>query len=154
MYTFNRKVDYIYDVEEFENALDRIGSAASLEEQVNLYQAAVQLYQGDYLPAMDWDWVLPERERLQQAFLNSGIRLAGLLVDARQFSGALEICNRLIASAPWLEEAYRMAMNLQAYKGNRVAIAQLYKGLQRGLWDYMDAAPSAQTENLYRSLMA
>jgi LuxR family maltose regulon positive regulatory protein len=154
IYTFNRRVDYVYDVEEFENALDQIKSTSSSKEQINLYQAAMQLYQGDYLPGMDWDWVLPERERLQQAFLSSGIRLAELFIDTKQFSQALEICDRLINYAPWLEEAYRMAMNLHAYKGNRAAIAQLYRALQQKLGEYMDASPSTQTEDLYRTLMA
>jgi LuxR family maltose regulon positive regulatory protein len=153
IYTFNRKIDYFYDVEEFENYLDQAGSAPRIEEQIDLYQAAIQLYQGDYLPGMDWEWVLPERERLQQAFLNSGVHLAELYINIKQFPKALEICDRLINVAPWLEEAYRIAMNLHAFKGNRAAIAQLYKGLQQGLWEYMDSSPSEQTENLYRSLI-
>jgi DNA-binding SARP family transcriptional activator len=60
----------------------------------------------------------------------------------------------LINYAPWLEEAYRMAMNLHAYRGNRAAIAQLYRALQQKLGEYMDASPSTQTEDLYRTLMA
>jgi LuxR family maltose regulon positive regulatory protein len=153
IYTFNRKIDYVYDVEEFENYLDQARSAPRIEEQIDLYQAAIQLYQGDYLPGMDWEWILPERERLQQAFLNSGVHLAELYTNIKQFPKALEICDRLIDIAPWLEEAYRIAMNLHAFKGNRAAIAQLYKGLQQGLGEYMDSAPSKQTENLYRSLI-
>jgi ATP/maltotriose-dependent transcriptional regulator MalT len=152
-YSFNRKVDYTYDVEEFEYYLDQAALAKDIEAKITAYQSAVHIYEGDYLPDMDKDWVLPERERLQQAYLNAGIRLAGLLIDIKQFTKALELCNQLISFAPWLEEAYCIAMNLYAFKGNRAAIAQLYKGLRQELWDYSDTYPSLQTESLYRSLM-
>jgi len=153
-YSFNRKVDYQYDVEEFENILEKARLTSHAAEQIELYQAALQQYRGDYLPGMDWQWVHPERERLQQVVLSSGMRLVELLTDKKQFSRALEVCDRLITIAPWREEAYRLAMNLNAYKGNRSAIVQLYKALQQGLWEYMDVSPSTETENLYRSLMA
>jgi LuxR family maltose regulon positive regulatory protein len=152
-YLFNRKVDYVYDAEEFENYLAQAASAACIEAQITAYQAALQVYQGEYLPDMDRDWVIPERERLEQAYLNSGIRLAGLYIGSKQFTKALELCNQLITVAPWLEEAYRIAMNLYAYKGNRAAIAHLYKELRQELYECSDTTPSLQTERLYQSLM-
>jgi DNA-binding SARP family transcriptional activator len=102
---------------------------------------------------MDGEWVIQEREHLQQEFLSSGLHLAELYTKTKQYTKALDHCNRLIAEAPWLEEAYRMAMNLNAYEGNRAAITQLYKSLLQGLMEYTDAFPSSQTESLYRSLM-
>lgn len=154
IYMFNRKIDYEYDVEQFEDYLAQARAAVEVEAQISLYQAAVQIYIGDYLPGMDWEWVIPERERLQQAFLNSGLCLAELYTESKQYVKALDLCNRLITEAPWLEEAYRIAMNLNAYEGNRAAITQLYRSLQEGLLEYTDAFPSSQTEGLYRSLMA
>jgi len=154
MYSFNRKIDYEYDVEQFENFLIQARTAVEVEDQIRAYLAAVQLYRGDYLPGMDGEWVIPERERLLQAFLSSGLRLAELYTQTKQYPSSLELCHRLITEAPWLEEAYRMAMNLNAYNGNRAAIAQLYKSLQHGLLEYSHAFPSPQTEGLYQSLMA
>lgn len=154
MYSFNRKIDYEYDVEQFENFVVQARTAVEVETQIRAYQAALQLYQGDYLPGMEGDWVIPERESLLQAFLSSGLRLAELYTQTKQYRGALELCHRLITEAPWLEEAYRMAMSLNAYSGNRAAIAQLYKSLQNGLLEYSQAYPSPQTEGLFKSLMA
>jgi len=153
IYSFNREIDYEYDVEKFEDFLAQAKAAVGVEAQIKAYQAALQIYMGDYLPGINGGWVIPERERLQQEFLNSGLRLAKLYTDTKQYAKALDHCNRLITEAPWLEEAYRMAMNLHAYEGNRAAITQLYKSLQQGLLEYADVLPSPQTEGLYRSLM-
>ena len=154
IYSFNREIDYAYDVEEFEDFLAQARGAVGVEVQIWAYQAALQIYRGDFLPSMDGEWVIPERERLQQAFLDSGLRLAELYTETKQYAKALDLCNRLITEAPWLEEAYRIAMNLNAYEGNRAAITQLYKGLKQGLLEYTDAFPTPQTEGLYQSLMA
>jgi LuxR family maltose regulon positive regulatory protein len=154
IYSFNRKIDYEYDVEEFENFLTHARTVVGIEAQITAFQTALQIYRGDYLPGMEGEWVIPERERLLQAFLNTGLRLAELFTDTKQYPKALELCNRLISEAPWLEEAYRLAMNLNAYEGNRAAISQLYKNLQHGLLEYSDTFPSPQTEGLYQSLMA
>ena len=126
----------------------------NVEDQVSAFQAAVQLYKGDYLPGMDGEWVIMERERLRQLFLRAGMRLAELYADTRWYANAQSMCNRLIQEDPCLEEAYRLAMNLYAWEGNRGAIAQLYKGLRQGLLEYADADPSPQTESLYKSLIS
>jgi len=153
VYTFNREIDYEYDVERFENFLAQARAAVGVEAQIEAYQEAFQIYNGDYLQGMEGRWILPEREHLQQAFLSSGLRLARLYMQVKQYIKALQVCHRLISVDPCLEEAYRTAMNLYAYEGDRAAIAQLYGDLQHVLLEYADAPPSPQTESLYRSLV-
>jgi LuxR family maltose regulon positive regulatory protein len=154
IYSFNRKVDYEYDVEAFEHFLTQARATTPLEEQVKAFQSAIEMYQGEYLPGLDWGWVTIERERLLQEFLKAGLSLAELYAENRQYHKSLELCNRLITFAPWVEDAYRIAMNVNAYIGNRGAIAQLYRNLRQGLMEYAAADPSPQTDRLYRSLMA
>lgn len=152
VYTFNREIDYEYDVEQFEEYLVQARKAVGKEAQIEAYQSAIRIYAGEYLPGTDGVWVLPERQRLQQAFLNTGLKLADLYRQAEKYAKALEVCQRMIAVDPCLEEAYCTAMHLYAREGNRTAIAQLYRDLQTVLLEYADAPPSPQTESLYRSL--
>jgi len=153
IYTFNREIDYEYDVERFEDFLAKARIAIGGEAQIEAYRAALQIYAGDYLPGMDGKWVLTERERLQRSYLVSGLRLAELYMKTMQHAKALEVCHRLICVDPCLEEAYRTAMNLYAYKGDRAAITKLYVDLQNMLLEIAGAPPSPQTENLYLSLV-
>ena len=152
-YSFNRGIDYEYDVEQFETFLAKARKAIGIEAQIEAYLTAFRIYIGDYLPGVDGEWVMPERQRLQQAFLNSGLLLANLYMKIEKFSDSLEVCRRLITIDPCLEEVYPMAMSLYAREGNRAAITQLYQDLQSVLLDYVGSPPSPQTESLYQSLV-
>jgi len=153
IYTFNREIDYEYDVEQFEDFLAQARKAVGVDAQIEAYQTAFRIYSGEYLPGIDGEWVLPERQHLQQAFLNTGLQLAKLYMQVEKYAKALEVCRRMITVDPCLEEAYRTAMHLYAREGNRAAIAQLYRDLQNILLEYAGAPPSPQTESLYRSLV-
>src|SRR5574341_522782 len=63
---------FTLDVADFEKA---VGQASSLEA----LQEAVSLYGGELLPGCYDDWILPERERLQQVFCAGLERLIVLL---------------------------------------------------------------------------
>jgi DNA-binding SARP family transcriptional activator/Flp pilus assembly protein TadD len=152
-YSFNREIDYEYDVEQFEDFLAQARKAVGVDAKIEAYQTAFRIYSGEYLPGTGGEWVLPERQRLQQAFLNTGLKLADVYMQVEKYAKALEVCQRMISVDPCLEEAYRTAMNLYAREGNRAAIAQLYRDLQTVLLEIADSPPSPQTESLYRSLV-
>jgi LuxR family maltose regulon positive regulatory protein len=152
-YSFNRSLDYEYDVEQFWERLNQANEAATPKKKIKALQAAMQLYQGEYLPEVSGAWVLPEQERLRQAFLSAGLQLATLRLEAGQLDQALEVANRLINTDPYLEDAYLIAMQTQAAAGNRPAARRLYEKLSQTLAQELDATPSSQTEKLYQTLM-
>ena len=132
-YSFNRALDYEYDVEQFMDALKQAAENISPKKKIKALQTAMQLYRGNYLPEVSGAWVLPEQERLRQAFLNGGLQLARLYLEGGQTDKALEAADRLIAAEACLEDAYLIAMQAQAAAGNRPAVARLYEKLSRTL---------------------
>ncbi len=56
------------DVARFEEALHRVASGVSAEEQRRLLEYACSLYRGDFLCDFDEPWVVAERERLRQLY--------------------------------------------------------------------------------------
>jgi tetratricopeptide (TPR) repeat protein len=151
-YSFNRALDYEYDVEQFVEQLNLASESASPKKKIKALQTALQRYQGDYLPEVSGVWVLPEQERLRQAFMGAGLQLARLQLEAGQIEQALELAARLMAADACLEEAYVIAMQAQSAAGNSPAVARLYEKLSQTLSRELGASPSAQTENLVRSL--
>jgi ATP/maltotriose-dependent transcriptional regulator MalT len=151
-YTFNRTLDYEYDVEQFWEQLNQAAENATPRKKIKALQAAMQIYQGDYLPEVSGAWVLPEQARLRQAFLDAGLQLARLYIGTGQPDQALEVANRLIAADSCLEDAYVTAMQAQAAAGNRPSVARLYEKLSQTLLQELGASPSPQTESLYLSL--
>ena len=160
-YSFNRQLDYEYDVEQFRELLQRAADYAGSDnaspkkqpnKQMKALQSALLIYQGDYLPEVGGAWVLPEQERLRQSFQSAGLQLARLHLENGRPDQALSVAGRLIAADPCLEQAYRLAMQAQAAASNRPAAARLYEKLAQTLMQELGASPSPETESLYLSL--
>jgi ATP/maltotriose-dependent transcriptional regulator MalT/DNA-binding SARP family transcriptional activator len=153
-YAFNRQLDYDYDVEMFQREVQRARTETSPERQAVAYQAAIELYQGPYLPDIDGTWVLPVRERLSQLVIEDQLELAELYLTAGQYNLALKYCQQVLTEDPCLEKAHRQAMRAHAALGNRAAVIRQFEQCQRTLLDEVDAPVSPQTRELYDALTA
>ena len=152
IYSFNWKMDYEYDVENF---LERIVVAQAMETAGDIATAlreAIALYKGPYLPEVEGTWVLPEREALRQKYVEATLDLARLSLEEEECGVTLELCNRILSEEPYLEEAHRLAMRAYASKGDRMAVTRQYESCRRTLWEELHVLPSPQTEDLYAML--
>jgi predicted ATPase/DNA-binding SARP family transcriptional activator len=108
------------DVAEFERAIAQADSRQALQE-------AVALYQGDLLPSCYDDWIVAERERLRQGFVETLERLVGVLEDERDSRTAIGYAQRLLHCDPLREATYRRLMRLHALSGDRAGILRVYE---------------------------
>jgi two-component SAPR family response regulator len=153
-YQFNYTLDYEYDVETFESYLVQARSTRDIHEQIACYEAAIRLIRGRYLENIDAQWILIERERLNQLYLIALLRLAELYREIGNPQKALQACQRAIAYDACLEEAYRSAMRIYASIGDRAAVARQYQTCKENLHNELDIPPSPETEKLYQELTA
>jgi DNA-binding SARP family transcriptional activator len=153
-YSFNRNMDYEYDVDAFEAYLARARSSGDIKEQIGFYQKAIDQVRGQYMDDMDMDWAIPERERLNQVYLSALISLADLLLQQSDIEKSLAICQRAVAHDPTYEPAYRKMMQIYYRVGDRAAILRTYQACQDILQKQLDMPPSIETEELYRTLSA
>ena len=153
IYSFNRTVDYEYDVDAFLLHVAKGDQARTTDERIAAYQAAMSLYRGPYLPEVEATWAWAERERLSRLFVESALTLAQLLVEQKEFTAALESTQRVLEIDPCHEDAHRLAMRTYAALGNRAAIARQYAQCEQALLTEIDAPPSPQTATLYQTLM-
>ncbi len=151
-YRFNRTIDYEYDAETFDNEIALAQQTTDKEEQISRLNAAVQLYQGIFLPDINETWVLPERTRLQQLFSNALLKLAAYQLEEHKFDQALTSCQRLIQEEH-SEEAYRLSMQIFSAMGNRAGIARQFEQCRLVLAEEYGSEPSLQTKKLYESLI-
>ena len=153
-YFINRQLDYRYDVEAFQALSERARTTNDVNAKTKHLCAALDLYQGPYLTGVDAAWVVPERERLQQMFMDMGLQLASLFLESDQATDALTYCERVLAEDSTLEEAHRLAMRVHAAMGNRSEIANQYARCCTALEEEIGVDPSPQTIRLYERLMA
>jgi ATP/maltotriose-dependent transcriptional regulator MalT/DNA-binding SARP family transcriptional activator len=152
-YRFNRTLDYDFDVENF---LQEIASAQAAREnstRIQHYRNAVALYRGPYLPKMDYDWVLIQRESLNQKFNEAASNLVNLLIESEQYQQVITYTQRVIEIDPCSESAHRSAMTAFAALGDRAGVVRQYEKCKKLLLDDLGVKPSSQTETLYKTLM-
>jgi len=152
-YTFDRDIDYKYDVEDFWESLERSKSAGNNQEIIAALSEAISEYQGDYLPDLGGSWATTEREHLRQAYIKANLDLAVLYLEEGESDSSLIICNNLIKSDPMLEDAYCLAMRIHAALGNRSAVVEQYNQLNLALRHGLHPSPSSETQSLYQSLI-
>ncbi len=154
IYTFNRTLDYEYDVDSFQLYIAKGDRLSVSNERIEAYQAALALYRGPYLPEVDANWIWAERERLSRLFMERTLILAQLQLEEQHYTTALESTGRILEEDSCQEDAHRLAMRIYAALGNRAAIARQYAQCEQALLTEIDAPPSPQTAELYRALMA
>ncbi len=141
------------DVAAFEAAISRAQRAAADEGLASL-QEAVELYRGDLLESCYDEWLLGERERLRQRYLEALERLAFLLEGHGQLAEAISCAERLLRHDPLHEESYRRLMRLHDARGDRARALRAYHVCAATLERELGVEPSAPTREAYEALLA
>lgn len=135
---WNPHSTFTLDVAAFENALASANSTESL-------RAAVNLYRGELLPGNYDDWVLGEREQLQQKFVSALEQLVRTLQDEHEYRAALNYAQRLLRVDPLREETYRELIRLHKLVGDRAGALRVYQSCVNVLGRELGVEVSAET---------
>ena len=149
-------VTFTLDVEDFERALATAEQAEQLQNLAGVRQAleqAARLYRGDLLPSCYDDWILLERDRFHQLFLQASERLMALLEQERAYSAAITVAQHLLRHDSLHEATYRQLMRLHALRGDRAAALRTYHSCASRLERELSTVPSEATRHLYEVLL-
>ena len=147
---------FLLDIQEFEQACAQAKQAEQRLDAVELRQAleqALHLYRGDLLPGCYEEWIIPERDRLRQMFLQAAERLSTLLEEERAYPAAITAAQTLLRQDPLHEATYRQLMRLHALCGDRAAALRVYHTCAKILERELGTEPSAITQAAYEALM-
>jgi LuxR family maltose regulon positive regulatory protein len=153
-YFFNHQQDYEYDVEEFDSHLIQARIAGQVEDKIAQILAAIKLWHGFYLQGLDATWVWPERQRLELDFLDALRQLVELQRQSGDPQSALQTCQRALEVNSCLEDFHCLAMQLNAERGDRLAVIWQYQACREALQKELDMLPSEETRELYQRLIS
>jgi DNA-binding SARP family transcriptional activator len=148
---------FTLDVVEFEKALAQAASARQTGDAKTLRVAlerAVEIYQGDLLPDCYDEWVLTERDRLQQLAFAALEHLIEHLEQHRDYTAAIAYARRLLQLDSLREPTYLSLMRLYAASGDRTGALRVYHSCTTTLRNELGADPSPATREVYDQLLA
>jgi LuxR family maltose regulon positive regulatory protein len=141
------------DVEEFDAALAKAHAASADDTAAHWYDHAINLYQGEYLQNLYYDWLLPERRRLSRAYLESLRALADHHFIHGRYTHSLELLQRALRVDNLIEDLHCQAMRVYAALGDRAGLARQYQELKELLANEIGMEPLTATNNLYNRLL-
>jgi predicted ATPase/DNA-binding SARP family transcriptional activator len=103
------------------------------------------LYGGELLSGHYDDWVLGERERLRQLYLDALLHLVGRLRASASFDAAIVAAREALAVDPAEERAHQHLIYLYAAGGNRPAALRQLELCRRSLKEELGVEPSPET---------
>jgi len=116
---------------------------------ITAYARAAQLYTGDLTPGWYDEWLMPERERLRQMYLDALERLAVLLAQLGDHRAALRYAQRLQRADPLHEAACRQLMQLHLNLNDRASALRVYHSCATTLRNELGVDPAPTTQALY-----
>ena len=140
------------DVEAFDQCVKEPSPQSLPSNLLATSESIEQLYRGDLLPELDYDWCLAEREAYRSRFLTC---LEGRLIAAKQGSDwaeAIRISRRILAEDCFLEHVHREIMHCYAMIGDRVAALRHYEKLQLVFRQELGISPARETTALFHRL--
>ncbi len=147
---------WVFDVLEFEHARVGANRAEQKHDRQGMRQAleqAVERYAGDLLPGCYDEWILPERDRLRQTFLQALEQLIDLLEQERDYAAAITMAQRMLRHDSLREETYRQLMRLYAVCGDRAAALRVYHTCASALERELSVEPGSATRSVYERLL-
>jgi predicted ATPase/DNA-binding SARP family transcriptional activator len=148
---FDKSQPYWLDVEQLESVLN----APPADHTPTALATALQLYRGDFLDgfyvhdAPEYEqWVLAERTRLRERYIQGLLTLASLQTGAGDLVSASDTVRRVLHVEPWREEAHRQLMVNLAQQGQRSAALAQYELCRQALAAELNVEPDATTQEL------
>jgi predicted ATPase/DNA-binding SARP family transcriptional activator/Tfp pilus assembly protein PilF len=147
----DRSQPYWLDSELLDHAVNTAATTADPES----LQQALNLYRGEFLAgfyihdAPEFEqWVLAERTRLNERYMQGLQTLAQLLAGRGDLTGASTAVRRALQLEPWREEAHRQLMLLLAQSGQRNAALAQFELCRQALATELAVEPEAATLEL------
>jgi WD40 repeat protein/DNA-binding SARP family transcriptional activator len=143
----------IVDVEQFRQGAQQLENlSATAPNSRNALEQTLAIYRGALLPQHHQDWIVSERERLQQTYIRLTEQLIAFLEEQREYQTAIRYTKRLLKAFPLREPTYCTLMRLYILKGDRIAAQQIYDQCTTILQTELGIEPSAATQKLWKTL--
>jgi predicted ATPase/DNA-binding SARP family transcriptional activator len=152
-YMFSKDSDYWLDVDAFRAHLEAGRQSDQAPTQIKAFEAARQLYRGDYLEEDPYeDWSLATREVLREHYLALLTNLAEAHARQGRYRRAISLCHEGLAIDNIREAVYRQLMLYHYCAGEQSLALKVYDECKCTLRGEIGVDPMPETISLYRQI--
>jgi len=119
-----------------------------------LLRGAAQIYSGALLEGCYQDWLLCERERFQNMYLNMLDKLIRHCETTGAYEVGLDYCSRILHIDPARERAHQQMMRLYFLSGDRTSALRQFDRCVKALEKELNVKPTRRTLALYEQIRA
>ena len=152
-YSFNKSIDYNYDVESFHEVFSKAQSESNLSTRKQYLREVLSIYKHPFGKNLDGVWTEPIRRDLYTKFERAIIELIELNLENDCFEENIDICEKLLDLEPTQEKCWQLLMETYANMNDRNGIIRSYEECKNKLKVHLGLAPSKDTEVLYKKLL-
>ena len=156
-YQLSPNFSYSIDTEEFDRLVtegETARRAREFERCINLYEAAINIYRGEFMQGTYDDWVEEQRTYYREQYLHLLEALAAVAQKTEDWTRSLHLAQQILRDDPFREDVHCMMMRALAGQGNRHAVKEQYETLRKLLQKELGVEPAAETQKVYRELIA
>ncbi|MDT5122797.1 MAG: hypothetical protein QOC96_2279 [Acidobacteriota bacterium] len=156
-YQLSPNFSYSIDTEEFDRLVsegETARRAREFERCINLYEAAISIYRGEFMQGTYDDWVEEQRTYYREQYLHLLEALAAVAQKTEDWTRSLHLAQQILRDDPFREDVHCMMMRALAGQGNRHAVKEQYETLRKLLQKELGVEPAAETQKVYRELIA
>ena len=117
-------------------------------------EATSRLFRGGFLPGVDADWCLIERESLNLAYQAVLDWLLAHHEAMRAWPSVIDVANRMLVFDPLLEHAHRAKIRAHGAVGERANVVRQYERCRDLLQVELGVQPLPETEAAFRQAMS
>ncbi len=156
-YQLNPEFSYSIDTEEFDRLVtegETARRAREIDRCISSYEAAIKIYRGDFMQGTYDEWVEEQRSYYREQYLRLLEALAAVAQKTEDWARSLHLAQQILHDDPFREDVHCMIMRAHAGQGNRHAVKEQYETLRKLLKKELGVEPAAETQRVYKELVA
>ena len=153
-YSWNHEIVTKVDTDEFEELCKEASDTAkSPEERIELYNRALALYKGDFLPRNNEGWVIPIASYYHKIFIGAVREIIALYYDAQDYEAIINICRKAISIEKLDEKLYFDLINALFKSGQQAEALKQYSDSTDMFYKKFGITPTDELKSLYKTIV-
>lgn len=115
-------------------------------------EAITQLYSGDYLQDLDYQWVIPVQEEMKHLYIELKQKLAAYYLQNAMYSRSVLHLKEIMKLKPYSEEILQLLLTNYAAMGDQSAIKKQFTAFTAMIAEELEIKPSFELVRFYKEI--